>query len=72
MATAASAAKHDDQVDAIGLVGQLLDHIFAGSKPKPEEKRRWPYRAGSGGEQMLSDVPIIELIERQARKRMQD
>lgn len=33
------AGKHDDQVDAIGLVGQLLDHMIAGSaKPKPPVK----------------------------------
>jgi predicted phage terminase large subunit-like protein len=27
--------KHDDQVDALGLVGQLLDRMLAGAKPKP-------------------------------------
>lgn len=33
------AGKHDDQVDALGLVGQLLDHMVAGpSKPKPAAK----------------------------------
>lgn len=26
---------HDDQVDALGLVGQLLDKMFAPAKPKP-------------------------------------
>ena len=29
------AGKHDDQVDALGLVGQLLDQMQAGLKPKP-------------------------------------
>src|SRR5438105_5760497 len=29
------AGRHDDQVDALGLVGQLLDRIGAGQKPKP-------------------------------------
>ena len=29
------AGKHDDQVDALGLVGQLLDVISAGRKPTP-------------------------------------
>jgi hypothetical protein len=29
------AGKHDDQVDAIGLFGQLLDKVLAGQKPKP-------------------------------------
>jgi phage terminase large subunit-like protein len=32
------AGKHDDCVDALGLVGQLLDRITVGSKPKPPEK----------------------------------
>ncbi len=31
------AGKHDDQVDAIGLVGQLLDRMLNGSKPKPAQ-----------------------------------
>jgi predicted phage terminase large subunit-like protein len=30
------AGKHDDQVDALGLVGQLLDIMGAGQKWKPE------------------------------------
>lgn len=32
------AGKHDDQVDALGLVGQLLDRMMSGSKPKEAEK----------------------------------
>lgn len=32
------AGKHDDQVDAIGLVGQLLDRMMSGSKPRLVEK----------------------------------
>src|SRR5262249_60175799 len=31
------AGKHDDQVDALGLVGKLLDRISAKQKPKPPE-----------------------------------
>ena len=31
------AGKHDDQVDALGLVGQLLDRISPRPKPKPPE-----------------------------------
>ena len=30
--------RHDDIVDALGLVGQLLDRITVGSKPKPPER----------------------------------
>jgi hypothetical protein len=42
------AAKHDDQVDALGLIGKLLDQMVVGQKPKGPEKpkletgyRRW-------------------------------
>jgi hypothetical protein len=36
-----SAGKHDDQVDALGLIGQLLDKMMACRPPKqgPELKR---------------------------------
>jgi predicted phage terminase large subunit-like protein len=41
------AGKHDDQVDALGLVGQLLDVMIEGRlPPKPEpEKPKVGYRA---------------------------
>jgi hypothetical protein len=40
------AGRHDDQVDALGLVGQLLDKISAGPRPKPPEvTQRDGYRA---------------------------
>lgn len=32
------AGVHDDQVDALGLVGQLLDKMLAGLNPRPTEK----------------------------------
>lgn len=32
------AGKHDDHVDALGLVGQLLDRMMSGQKPKTPEK----------------------------------
>jgi predicted phage terminase large subunit-like protein len=35
------AGKHDDQVDALGLVGQLLDYMLAGEKlPDPEKPKK--------------------------------
>lgn len=34
------AGKNDDQVDAIGLVGQLLDKMISGTKPRPTERPR--------------------------------
>jgi predicted phage terminase large subunit-like protein len=33
--------KHDDQVDALGLVGQLLDTIMVGQKPKTPDKKKF-------------------------------
>ena len=38
------AGKHDDQVDALGLVGQLLDQMQSGQKPRavvPIRRDRW-------------------------------
>jgi len=37
------AGKHDDQVDALGLIGQLLDKMIAGVKPqaKPRHLTSW-------------------------------
>jgi hypothetical protein len=44
------AGKHDDQVDALGLVGQLLGRISAGQKPKPPEiTHQDAYRSVSDG-----------------------
>lgn len=34
------AGKHDDQVDALGLIGQLLDIMAAGTKPAAPKPRR--------------------------------
>lgn len=36
------AGKHDDQVDALGLIGQLLDTISTGNKPAEPEKQKNP------------------------------
>jgi predicted phage terminase large subunit-like protein len=33
------AGKHDDCVDALGLIGQLLDRIMPGNKPAPKAKK---------------------------------
>ena len=39
---------HDDQVDALGLAGQLLDKMFAKAKPEhPEKKINHDYRPAS-------------------------
>jgi hypothetical protein len=34
------AGRHDDQVDALGLIGQMLDNILPGQHPpRPEPKK---------------------------------
>jgi predicted phage terminase large subunit-like protein len=37
---------HDDQVDALGLVGQLMDRMFAGTSKKPEPEPIPPEHIG--------------------------
>jgi predicted phage terminase large subunit-like protein len=40
--------KHDDIVDALGLVGQLLDKVSPGIRPQPEQfERKWAYQPPS-------------------------
>jgi len=40
------AGRHDDQVDMLGLIGQLLDKMTAGRKPvKDTERKRDAYVA---------------------------
>ena len=48
--------KYDDQIDMLGLIGQLLDTITLGEKPKPpeKEKRKSDYRTYEG-EARLND-----------------
>jgi len=33
-------ARHDDQVDALGLVGQLLDKMIVGKRPSKDKQDR--------------------------------
>lgn len=40
------AAKHDDQVDALGLIGQLLDVMIPPAKPGPPKQPRDSYAYG--------------------------
>lgn len=40
--------KHDDQVDALGLIGQLLDKVTTPDEPKPAEKPRFGYGVVNG------------------------
>lgn len=63
------AGAHDDQVDALGLIGQLLDHIYAGQHPEEEKPPKWDYESPDGV-RIFGNVPIRELIERKRRRRM--
>ena len=49
------AGKHDDQVDALGLLGQLLDQMVPGPRPKQPEKPKVDsgYRAAGCDEKPL-------------------
>jgi predicted phage terminase large subunit-like protein len=40
--TAFPDGKHDDQVDALGLVGQLMDRYVPGYIPKKPDNEKWP------------------------------
>ena len=40
------AGKHDDQVDALGLIGQLLDKFMAGRRPPQPKSKRYPQDDG--------------------------
>ena len=67
------AGKHDDQVDALGLIGQLLDHIDAGFKDKPKEDRgdRPVYVAGPSGT-VTAQASIYNIVEAKRKRRLND
>jgi predicted phage terminase large subunit-like protein len=50
------AGVHDDQVDALGLVGQLLDHMLSGKHPPKPDKPKNPsgYVSASAGSERES------------------
>jgi hypothetical protein len=54
------AGKYDDQVDALGLIGQLLDRIIAGQSPKKpeEEKKLDPYRPVDDVYDLQRDISV--------------
>jgi predicted phage terminase large subunit-like protein len=64
------AAKHDDQVDALGLIGQLLDHISSGTVPKiePAVPRELIYTALPDG-RVISNMTIRQIVEARVRKK---
>lgn len=48
---------HDDQVDALGLVGQLMDRMSAGSRPKPPPAK--PIYAIEDGYALAPPLPTV-------------
>lgn len=52
------AGKHDDQVDALGLVGQLLDRMIAGTKPKEPQQPQQNSGYRSYGARTQSGDPL--------------
>ena len=53
------AGVHDDQVDAIGLVGQLLDKMSAGVRPAGQEARKRPDEYKRAGQSSYGDMGVI-------------
>ena len=63
------AGKHDDQADALGLIGQLLDQMMPGERPRPQTPIKRPLRqqlrvqrTGRGDEPEGALVPITVLL----------
>ena len=50
------AGKHDDQVDALGLVGQLLDQMVTGPAPKHEKSKPRDSWAGLFDQELDDDA----------------
>jgi predicted phage terminase large subunit-like protein len=50
------AGAHDDQVDALGLIGQMLDHIQPGRSPAPLRSRPKLFAVGPTNEVTLDDL----------------
>lgn len=67
------AGKHDDQVDALGLVGQLLD-LMTQPKPPPEAAvPRFDFGiSGAPGMPFKTGVSVTELIRRAERRARED
>ena len=49
------AGKNDDQIDTLGLIGQMLDHIVPGEAPPPEPPKP----------RFIQDITLDELFENQ-------
>ena len=57
---------HDDQVDALGLVGQLMDRMFSGSLPKEKERTYNPSEVPSTLDEWIA--PPLQATKRRIRR----
>lgn len=66
------AGVHDDQVDALGLIGQLLDHVSAGRVPK--ENKAQPtsptYEVVDG--RVMANMSVRAIIEAKMKRKQRD
>jgi predicted phage terminase large subunit-like protein len=68
------AGKYDDQVDALGLVGQLLDRMYPGKAPKEEKFERKDeliYTARHGG-RIVGNMSVSDWVKNQERKKARE
>lgn len=65
------AGKNDDQVDMLGLLGQLLDRMIGGEKAKPIHKPSEPVLIARADGTIRSSITIHELIKRNAKLKRQ-
>jgi predicted phage terminase large subunit-like protein len=65
------AGKYDDQVDAIGLVGQLLDHVFGFENVEPEKPKDEVWYIGKNGS-IVGHIDIRAIAERKERQKRRD
>lgn len=64
--------KHDDQVDALGLVGQLLDLVSSGRNPEIEKpKTSQPVYVAKADGSVQSNMSVREQVEAMVRRRKQ-
>jgi predicted phage terminase large subunit-like protein len=65
------AGRHDDQVDALGLIGQLLDHIEA-LKPKVEKQYQnrdeLIFTGVDGGTRIVSNLSVMDIVKNKEKK----
>jgi hypothetical protein len=64
------AGVHDDQVDALGLIGQLLDRVRSGQLPKVETAKpeHLVYEVQPDG-RLTGNMSVREIVEQKRKRR---